>query len=286
MAIFSKGFPKLFKKVKADVGCLIMLTMVIALASISRTGLCVESAQEVKSLFSSAQANFELGLKQQGEQKRTLMIKSAGQFRSLIQDHLIDNGNLYYNMGNAYFEAGEIGKAILSYRRAEKLLPGFSDLQYNLRQARNRINLSYPVTGWWENIVKGLFFWHYMMKYELRRSLFLIVFSLGWFILMIMIFKRHVFLRLGLILLISLNIGFGGSFLVSYYQLHFVHSGVVVKDSTIARKGPGSGYEPVYQKPLQGGTEFIINEKHENWWKVKLPTGDEAWIKTTDAEMI
>jgi len=286
MTIFLKMILQQIKKVERSASRLILLALVVALASFPRTGLRGESLQEAKSLFSSAQTNFELGLKQEGELKRALMIKSAGQFRSLIEDHRLENGNLYYDMGNAYFEAGEIGKAILSYRQAEKFLPGFSDLQYNLNQARNQLNLPKPADGWWENIMKGLFFWHYMMKYELRRSMLLTAFSLVWVVLLVMIFKRHAFLRMGLIILIALNIGFGGSFLYSYYQLHFVRSGVVLKDSTIARKGPGSGYEPFYQKSLLGGTEFIITEKHENWWKIKLPMGDEAWIKVSDAGMI
>ncbi len=285
MTIFLKMILKLIKKTEKNASCLILLALVLVLAGFSRTGLYAESTQDIKSLFSAAQANFELGLKQEGERKRALMIKSAGQFQALIQDHRIDNGNLYYNMGNAYYEAGEIGKAILSYRQAEKLLPGFSDLQYNLNQARNKLNLPQPKQSWLENIMKGLFFWHYMMKYELRRSLLLTVFSLVWIVLMMMIFKRHAFLRMGLIILVTLNIGFGGSFLFSYYQLHFVRSGVVVKEST-ARKGPGSGYEPFYQKPLLGGTEFIVTEKQENWWKIKLPMGDEVWIKEGDAGLI
>jgi tetratricopeptide (TPR) repeat protein len=180
MTIFLKMILKLAKETEKSANCLILLALVLVLAGFSRTGLCAESVQDVKSLFSAAQANFELGLLQEGERKRALMIKSAGQFRALIHDHRIDNGNLYYNMGNAYFEAGEVGKAILSYRQAEKLLPGSSDLQYNLNQARNKLNLPQPTQGWWKNIMKGLFFWHYMMEYELRRSMLLTVFSLVW----------------------------------------------------------------------------------------------------------
>ncbi len=284
MAIFLKMKLRLIEITKKSASCLLILTLV--LVGFTRMGLCAESAQDVKSLFSTAQANFELGLKQEGERKRALMIKSAGQFQALIQNHRIDNGNLYYNLGNAYYEAGEIGKAILSYRKAEKVLPGFSDLQYNLNQARNKLNLSPPPQGWWESIMKGLFFWHFMMRYELRRSMLLTVFSLLWIVLGMMIFKHHAFLRMGLIILVALNIGFGGSFLFSYYQLHFVRSGVVVKESSVARKGPGSGYEPFYQKPLLGGTEFIVTEKHENWWKIKLSMGDEVWIKAGDAGII
>ena len=286
MTIFLKMILNRIKKVEKNAGYVVILVLVLIMASFTRKNLCADSVQDAKSLFAAAQANYELGLNQEGERKRALMIKSAGQFRALIQDQQIDNGNLYYNMGNAYFEAGEIGKAILSYRQAEKLLPGFSDLQYNLKQARNKLNLPQPEQSWWENIVKGLFFWHYMMRYELRRSMLFIFFSFVWIVLLMMVFKQHAFLRMGLIIMVALNIGFGGSFLISYYQLHFVRSGVIVKESTIARKGPGSVYEPFYQKPLLGGTEFIITEKHENWWKISLPIGDEVWIKASDAGMI
>jgi tetratricopeptide (TPR) repeat protein len=242
--------------------------------------------QDAKSLFSLAQANFELGLKQKGEQKRALMIKAAGQFRSLIQDHQIENGYLYFNMGNANYEAGEIGKAILSYRQAEKHLPGFADLQYNLDQARSRLNLYVPEIGWWDKMVRGLAFWHYMMAYEMRRVIFFVVFALFWVVLAGMIFRRHVFLRMGLIILFMLNLGFGGSYLYSTYQFNFIKAGVVVTNSTPARKGPGSSYESFYQKPLLGGTEFVILEKRENWWKVRLHAGDEVWIKGNDAGVI
>ncbi|MFH2130591.1 MAG: hypothetical protein ABIK68_09485 [bacterium] len=265
---------------------LCVILSVSLLSGIPGTCLRAETTPDMKALFSSAQASFEQGLTLQGEQKREMMIKAAGQFQSLIRDHHIENGNLYYNMGNAYFEAGEIGKAILSYRQAEKLLPGVSDLQYNLNQARSRLNLPEPTKSWWENIVKGFFFWHYMITYELRRSLFFAVFSLFWVVLAVMIIKRHIFLRAGLIILIGLNIAFGGSFLLSYHQLHFIHAGVVIKENTIARKGPGTSYESFYQKPLPAGTEFVISEKHEIWWKIKLPVGDEMWIQGNDAELI
>ncbi len=242
--------------------------------------------QDVKTLFSSAQTNFELGLKSQGEQRRVLMIKAAGQFQSLVEDHQIENGHLYYNMGNAYYEAGEVGKAILSYRRAEKLLPSYSDLQYNLIQARSLVNVKAHERSWVDKIVKGMAFWHYMIGYKIRRNLFFMVFTLTWVFLATMVFKRHIFLRMGLILTIVLSLGFGGSYLLSYYNLHVIQAGVVTAGSTTARKGPGSSYESFYQKPLPEGTEFVIREKRDAWLKVQLSSGDEMWIKRGNAGII
>jgi len=46
---------------------------------------------------------------------------------------------LYYNLGNACFKSGQIGKAIAVYREAEKLSPRDPDIRANLQFARNQI---------------------------------------------------------------------------------------------------------------------------------------------------
>jgi tetratricopeptide (TPR) repeat protein len=46
---------------------------------------------------------------------------------------------LYYNLGNARFKSGQIGKAIAVYREAEKLNPRDPDIRANLQFARNQI---------------------------------------------------------------------------------------------------------------------------------------------------
>ena len=268
-----------FLKAIATIGTLFLIL-------VPGIGLSESTATNSKSLFSEAQANFETGLKKSGEQRRILMIKAAGQFKSLIEDQQIENGYLYFNMGNAYYEAGEIGKSILAYRRAERFLPGFRDLQYNLEQARNRINGESAEESWLEQIINGLVFWHTMMSYNLRRNLFFTAFALVWILLGAMVFKRHVFLRMGLILAVALNVGFGGSYLVSYYKFNIVEAGVITANDATTRKGPGVGYETFYQKPLLGGTEFIIVESHDEWLKVRLASGDEMWIRAGDTGKI
>ena len=50
----------------------------------------------------------------------------------------IENGHLYYNLGNAYYRLGDLGKAILFFERARLLLPRDDDLIFNLSHARNQ----------------------------------------------------------------------------------------------------------------------------------------------------
>ena len=66
------------------------------------------------------------------------------QFQQAIDGyiHLIENGHengqVYYNLGNAYFRIGDLGRAILSYERARLLIPRDGDLSFNLSHARNQ----------------------------------------------------------------------------------------------------------------------------------------------------
>ena len=50
----------------------------------------------------------------------------------------IESANLYYNLGNAYFRAGDVGRAVLNYERARRLAPSDPDVLANLAFARSR----------------------------------------------------------------------------------------------------------------------------------------------------
>lgn len=46
---------------------------------------------------------------------------------------------LYFNLGNAHFKSGQLGRAIAAYRQAEELAPRDPDLRANVQFARNRV---------------------------------------------------------------------------------------------------------------------------------------------------
>jgi tetratricopeptide (TPR) repeat protein len=65
-----------------------------------------------------------------------------GRFREAAEAYqrLIDGGHvaasLYYNLGNAWFKAGQLGRAVAAYRLAAELTPRDPDLQANLQFVR------------------------------------------------------------------------------------------------------------------------------------------------------
>lgn len=60
----------------------------------------------------------------------------------------VESGNLHFNLGNAYFKAGDVGHAVLEYERARRLLPRDPDLHANLGYAREKSGEADPTPLW------------------------------------------------------------------------------------------------------------------------------------------
>jgi tetratricopeptide (TPR) repeat protein len=63
--------------------------------------------------------------------------EAATRYQALVTAGF-ESGALHYNLGNAFFRAGELGRAILSYERARRLLPRDPDVRANLRFAHRQ----------------------------------------------------------------------------------------------------------------------------------------------------
>ena len=64
--------------------------------------------------------------------------KALEAYQSILNAGL-ENGVLYYNMGNCYFKMGKLGYAILYYDKARKMFPRDSDLVSNLAYAKQQL---------------------------------------------------------------------------------------------------------------------------------------------------
>lgn len=81
----------------------------------------------------------------QDRQQEAAAAYTNGEFEkaiTLYEQILSSDGEaaeIYYNLGNAYYKADQIGKAILNYERSLVLSPGFSDARFNLEIAQQRV---------------------------------------------------------------------------------------------------------------------------------------------------
>ena len=83
----------------------------------------------------SADAQFDAANKLYAQSK---FADAAAGYSKLIESGSVSPA-LYFNLGNACFKAGQIGRAIAAYRQAEEMSPRDPDVRANLQFARNLV---------------------------------------------------------------------------------------------------------------------------------------------------
>lgn len=197
----------------------------------------------------------------------------------------VPNGRLEYNIANAWLQSGDVGRAILHYRRAQRMIPRDDLLADNLREARSRCILSIrPGPG--ERILDALFFWHRRTSIRERANVGLAAFLLFWILLTV----RLVLPRRGL------TVAAVGSALVFAIAAASVTTqrwiersappGVILAMDVPIYKGPAATYQRQIEQPLQPGVEFSRRERRGSWWRIQLADGKTGWMDAAAAELV
>lgn len=63
---------------------------------------------------------------------------AASAYESLVQSGSVSSA-LYFNLGNAYFKSGQLGRAVAAYRDAERLSPRDPEVRANLQFVRGQV---------------------------------------------------------------------------------------------------------------------------------------------------
>jgi tetratricopeptide (TPR) repeat protein len=208
---------------------------------------------------------------------RDLYRKAVIRFERIAREGGVWNGRLFYNIGNIYFRLGDIGHAILSYRRAAALIQDDPNLHQNLTTARARtIDKIEPKER--TKVLKTLFFWHYDLSPRTRLTLFSVFFGAVWAALTIRLFKPKAAPRFGLLLAAVLAAALFGSLLVDTVAASRRPAGVVLDREIVARKGDAETYHPSFTAPLHAGAEFELIEDRGEWLHVELADGRRCWV--------
>ena len=234
---------------------------------------------EAKADLESAKVLFKKGNQGYEEGK---FDQAIGEYEKIL-DLGIKNFKVFYNLGNAYFRQNQLGRAILSYRRALILQPRDEDAKANLSFVKlftldkieeQRINPLSNMLHWFLNL------WS-VDEFVLLASFF---YTLSMALGILMIFKRsRRYLQLVFVTLLILLVIFGYSLLA---KIHFdsVDYGVVIASQVEVRSGPGDDY--ILQFAGHEGLEFRVDEKAEGWYRISLPNGIKGWIPKEAVEVI
>src|SRR5262245_56535411 len=187
--------------------------------------------------------------------------ESAALLESLLADGF-RNGAVYYNLGNAYFRAGEFGRAIAAYRKARPYRPRDPYLEANLRQALAVApgRLSEPPPPWWTHVL----FWSAWLSFPEKVYGAFAGFLLAAVVAIVAVFVRRpracwISAALALVaMILSLDASLAWS---DVYRSRRA----VVTTETVARKGIGQNYEPAFDQPLRDGAEFTLLSENGDW---------------------
>ncbi len=215
----------------------------------------------------------------------TLYAEAAKQYEYLVEEDGIQNGHLFYTLGNCWFMAGDPGRAILNYRRAKLFLPRNTDLRENLASALELRSDLIPEKDA-HPLVTKLLGWHVKTTTAQRGGLFVCCWLLFWgfWFWTRKSFKREI--RITAIVTGVLSVILLGSLLAEAISTHRAQAGVILAKEVLARKGNGTMYAPAFQEPLHSGTEFQRLEVRKTWWYIRLADGQTCWIPATAAETI
>ena len=211
--------------------------------------------------------------------------RAALRYESLIRERGIANSRLYYNLGNAHFQLNDIGRAILNYRKAQRIDPGDPNVLRNLDHARATRKDKLDAAGG-SQILETLLFWHYDFAWGTRIRLLAGAWLTFWAVLLLRLFgqawvPREVSVVAGLaagLLLASLG--------VDAFNERTNVAGVILAPETVARQGDGRSYQPSFEDPLHAGAEFRVLEERPDWYRVELPDRRACWLPANDVELV
>jgi hypothetical protein len=263
----------------------LFIVMLFIAGSADSAGL---SKEQISELFAQANALFHQAdqtSSTQPEKAEALYKQAALRYETIVTQGGLQNGKLYYDIGNAYFRTKDIGRAILNYRRALAYIPDDPNLLHNLSYARNK-RLDQIEEPQETKVFKTLFFWHYDLSTPVKIILFSIFFPLAWLLAGLRRFFKRPFLGWALFFAVVMSMIMNGSLTVEAIALHRVIPGVIIDASTVARKGNSENYAQSFTEPLHAGTEFNLLEKRDGWYNVALMDGRTCWLPAKSLELV
>jgi len=267
--------------------CLVALCVLWVLPAFAEDDSPLSQA-EILDLFSQARELFHQAIDMETldpEEAKALYRQAALRFERIVEIGGVRNGRLHYNIGNAHFRMGDIGRAILSYLRAERFIPNDPNLRQNLSYARSRCMDKIDEQSR-KKVLRTLFFWHYDFSAKVRLAAFCVLFATIWVLASIRLLSRR-FPSIWIIAVVgAISVCLLGSLSMDTIKDAGNPTGVVLSPEVVARKGDSETYQPSFENPLHAGTEFLLLDDRGNWYQIELSDGRSCWVTSKDVGLV
>ena len=200
-------------------------------------------------------------------------------------EQLLQSGHgsaaLFYNLGNAWFKAGQHGRAIAAYRQAEKWLPRDPNLHFNLQFVRKKVSGS-------ETTATGL--WHRALRHLTLNEWTILTVSAYWLWFLLLGLREF---RPGLRRSLRgytatagmTAVLLAGCLTAAAYEQSRLTEAVVVVPEAVVRHGPLEESQVKFQ--LRDGSEIVVldekellvGDKRQSWLQVQDGVRGIGWLK-------
>ena len=223
---------------------------------------------------------------------------AAGRFSLAAQSYqqLVDQGyassTLYYNLGNAYMKQGELGRAIVNYRRAQLLAPRDEDIANNLEIAGTQVNNQADLdAAAGQNLLNRA---AQATQHRFSLDELAIAALLSWtvFVLTVIIYTslrsrgklrealQYLLIAISIVLVVSV-FALGSRLYQDQTQIR----AVIITDEVAVTSGPGTQYATEFT--LSDGAEVNILESRGSWTRLALSDPElQGWVPDEAVERV
>ncbi|KPJ99437.1 MAG: hypothetical protein AMK71_09760 [Nitrospira bacterium SG8_35_4] len=198
-----------------------------------------------------------------------------------VLDRGLESGNLYYNIGNCYFKKGALGKAILNYERAQRLIPRDSDLKSNYTFALSRLQYDISEKTSWMKKVINVF--HFLSLNEMTILLSSVFVLLVLFFILRLFFhgvRKYTFPITACLMLAIVLLAIP---LVERVTLLDTEA-VVISENAEVRFEPLDNATTHFT--LYEGMKITVLQSRQEWARIRRSDGKVGWIKSGEIEKI
>lgn len=204
-------------------------------------------------------------------------------FLSLVHGGAL-NADLEFNLGNTEFRLGNVGRAVLHYRRALRLDPGHDAARANLAYVRGQVRPALASSaaarlldplGWQARVALRVRFWIAAGAG-----------AAGWLGLMLWLPYRDRRLLVAGVSAAALGVLAGASAMWQLADETARPHAVVTSAEATLRLGRGEGYDPALRESLGQGVELRILQERAGWVEVRLGDGTRGWLPAETVERV
>lgn len=271
------------------------LSLVMALTLYSQNSTTIDTLQAANDTMSAgSQTEFSAARQESNVTKAegdSAYMRNDYASAIQIYENLLKNGEaaeVYYNLGNSYYKADDIAKAILNYERALLLQPGNADIRANLEIARSKtIDKVIPVpeiffVAWTKSLINSL-------SVDAWAKLGVVFFILLLISLYLFFFSKQIAGKktgfiggIVFLVLVVLSNVFAAQ---QKNELTDRNAAIVLSPSVTVRSTPSESGTSLFI--LHEGRKVEIKDNTMREWKeIRLEDGKVGWIPASAVEVI